>query len=148
MSESFTGGCYCGAVRFEARSFFDAGYCHCTVCQRFSGAPTVAWANTPARDFRITRGEPRGFASSERWVRYFCADCGCPVYGRHPTPTADDSDLVCISILSLDEPARVRPTAHIWCSSRIPYFDTTDTMPRFPEGELTPPDERPSWRTG
>lgn len=146
MPETLRGGCYCRNVRFVASDIFDAGYCHCTICQRFSGAPAVAWANTPARDFRITEGTPKGYASSDHWVRYFCPSCGCPVFGRHPSPPDDDSDLVCFSILSLDEPRAVRPTAHIWCASRVPYFDTHDQLPRFPDGELTDPSTRGSWR--
>lgn len=143
---AFRGGCFCGAVRFEADDLFDAGYCHCTICQHFSGAPAVAWANLPGRDFRITQGKPAGYASSDSWVRYFCADCGAPVYGRHPAPPEDGRDLVCFLIPSLDDPPTVKPTAHIFCRSRLPWFDTTDDLPRFEEGELSHPRERGSWR--
>jgi hypothetical protein len=146
MTQLLRGGCFCGAVRFEADELFDTGYCHCSICQRFSGAPAVAWANMPARSFRITRGLPRGFASSDHWVRYFCSSCGCPVYGRHPSPPSDDSDLVCFMIPSLDDPAALRPTAHCWYSSRLPYFDTTDDLPRFSDEKLTHPSTRGPWR--
>ena len=71
MGTILTGGCYCGAIRFEVDDFFDAGYCHCTICRRFSGAPAVVWANTPAHDFRVTRGEPKGFSSSDHWMPFF-----------------------------------------------------------------------------
>ena len=142
LASELCGGCFCGAVRFEAREIFDTGYCHCSICRRFSGAPALAWANLPARSFRITRGSPKGFASSERWVRYFCAECGCPVFGRHPHPPEAGSDLVCFSILSLNEPLQIRPSVHTWCSARMPWFDTTDDLPRFPDGELSPSDTR------
>ncbi|HEX5067761.1 MAG TPA: GFA family protein, partial [Myxococcota bacterium] len=78
--------------------------------------------------------------------RYFCPRCGAPVYGRHPTPPQDQSDLVCICIPSLDRPDEVRPTAHIWCGSGLTYFDTRDDLPRFSDGRLSPPSQRPSWR--
>lgn len=146
MQSVFCGGCTSGAVRFEIDDFFDAGYCHCTICQRMSGSPAVAWANTRARNFRLTRGEPRGFASSDHWVRFFCPTCGAPVYQRHPSPPADGSDLLCILIPSLDDPQAVVPTAHIWCSSRLPSFEVADDLPRFDDGELTAPSERRSWR--
>jgi len=142
MKEEFRGGCFCGAVRFEATEIFDAGYCHCSICRRFAGAPLVVWANTPARAFRITAGHPTGFASSDHWVRYFCPTCGGPVFGRHPSPPADGSDLVCFCTTSLDHPEAIRPTAHIWCSSRLSYFDTTDELPRFADGQLTHPSKR------
>ena len=146
MSETFQGGCFCGAVRFEIGEIFDAGYCHCSICRRFSGAPLALWAHAPARAFRITSGSPTGFASSDRWVRSFCATCGCPVYGRHPTPPADDSDLVCILTPSLDDPEAIRPTAHIWCGSALTHFAVDDDLPRFADGQLSDPRERGSWR--
>jgi hypothetical protein len=39
-----------------------------------------------------------------------------------------------VTIASLDDPAAVRPDHHGWTSSRIPWFDTTDDLPRYPEG--------------
>lgn len=146
MADALRGGCFCGAVRFELTEIFDAGYCHCTICRHFSGAPLVVWANAPGRAFRITEGSPAGFSSSDHWVRYFCATCGAPVYGRHPHPPDDESDLVCICTPSLDDPEAVRPTAHIWCGSGLSYFDTKDELPRFTDGQLTHPNERGSWR--
>ncbi len=146
--ETFSGGCFCGSVRFEASEIFDAGYCHCSICQKFSGSPLCVWANTPGRAFRITAGEPQGFASSDRWVRYFCSTCGAPVFGRHPSPPSDGSDLVSFSTASLDHPEDVRPTAHIWCDAQLSYFDTRDDLPRFAQGELTHPSKRSSWRAG
>ncbi len=146
MAETLRGGCFCGAVRFEIGEIFDAGTCRCAICRRFSGAPLVVWANAPGRAFRLTRGRPTGFASSERWTRYFCSTCGAPVHGRHPSPPADGSDLVCVSTQSLDDPEAIRPTAHIWCDSGLSWFDTPDDLPRFPDGELTHPSRRGSWR--
>ena len=145
-AEALGGGCFCGAVRFELAGVYDAGYCHCTICRRMSGAPAVAWANVFGRDFRIVAGRPRGFASSPAWTRYFCGICGAPVHQRHPDPPRDGGDLVCVLIPSLDEPDTVRPRAHIWCSARLPYFEIDDTLPRFEQGELTPPESRGSPR--
>ncbi len=55
-----TGGCFCGAVRFEvAGPEKYACYCHCRSCQHAAGAPVVAWA-TYARDtFLLTAGDAR-----------------------------------------------------------------------------------------
>ena len=145
MEDTLRGGCFCGAVRFELTEIFDAGYCHCSICARFSGAPLVVWANTPGHAFRISAGSPTGFASSDHWVRYFCSACGGPVFGRQPSPPADGSDLVCIFTPSLDDPEAVHPTVHSWCNSGFSYFDTTDGLPRFPDGQLGHPSTRPSW---
>ena len=37
------GGCLCGTIRYRLMSEpVDPGYCHCRMCQRFSGAPVMA----------------------------------------------------------------------------------------------------------
>ncbi|MDX1650661.1 MAG: GFA family protein [Myxococcota bacterium] len=147
MSGVLRGGCFCGEVRFEITGLFDAGYCHCTLCRRFSGGPAVAWANAPSRGFRLLRGAPRRYRSSPHWERAFCTTCGAPVYQQVPRPPADGSDLLCVLLGSLDDPTAVRPTAHIFCRSRLPWFEVDDDLPRFPDGALSHPSRRRSWRT-
>ena len=131
-------------MRFEIDALHDAGYCHCSICQRFSGAPVVAWANAEGRHFRLLQGSPRGFRSTAHWVRYFCTECGAPVYQRVPSPPHDGSDLLCILIASLDEPSGVTPRAHIWCGSQLPWFEVRDDLPRYDDGELPAPTSPPA----
>ena len=146
MGESHRGGCFCGAVRFEINEIFDAGYCHCSICRRFSGSAFVLWANVPGRAFLLTAGTPTGFASSDHWVRYFCPTCGAPMYGRRPDPPRDGSDLVSVLTPSLDRSDAVRPSAHIWCGSGLPYVEIRDDLPRSEDGQLSHPSKRRSWR--
>jgi hypothetical protein len=47
------GGCFCCAIRYAFLDVFDAGYCHCSICRRTSGAPVIAWVNTPRASFRV-----------------------------------------------------------------------------------------------
>ena len=63
MSElPLTGGCNCGAVRFEVTApLLVASYCHCKRCQRRSGAAASANAHPAPGTFRIVAGED-GFA--------------------------------------------------------------------------------------
>jgi hypothetical protein len=146
MNEIFEGGCYCGDVRFEVANIFDAGYCHCSICRRFGGGPVTFWANAPAESFRITRGDPACFASSENWERYFCPRCGTGLFGKYRQPPAEGRNLVSFGVFNLLAPQSIRPTAHMWCSSKVAYFETSDDLPRFPEGALSHPDKRKSWR--
>ena len=142
MPSELEGGCFCGAVRYAIGEVYDSAYCHCSICRRTSGAPAVAWANLRSRDFRLTKGNPARFESSATWTRFFCSNCGSPIFQQAPNPPRDGSDLLCVLVPTLDDPEAVRPTAHIWCSSRLSYFDTRDELPRFPEGELTDPADR------
>ena len=123
-----TGGCACGAVRYRLASApFDAGYCHCDICRRSSGAPVLAFATVPIGDFVVTTGEPRVRRSSGFGERGFCADCGTQLtmHVKHQPDTID------FTIASLDEPARVMPEFHLFVGSRIAWFDTDDDHPRY-----------------
>jgi hypothetical protein len=123
-----TGGCVCGAVRYRLASRpFDAGYCHCTLCRRSSGAPLLAFATVPLADFVVTSGVLRVRQSSPIGERGFCADCGTQLT-MHVTHQPDTLDF---TIASLDEPGRVVPEFHLFFASRIRWFDTDDDHPRY-----------------
>ena len=134
--QPLSGGCFCGAIRYQVTEVFDSGYCHCSVCRRISGAPAIAWANVLSGRFRLIRGSPRRYASSAQYERCFCAECGthCYTIGR------DDPEMVSVSTGTLDRPELVPPRVHIWTQSRLSWFDTRDDLPRFAEGTISHPD--------
>lgn len=75
-----TGGCHCGAVRYEAAG--DPVYsalCHCSDCRKSAGAPMVGWALFPKDKVSVT-GEVASYASSEHATRQFCARCGTGLF--------------------------------------------------------------------
>lgn len=121
------GGCLCGTVRYQidAGPLVDAGYCHCRLCQRASGAPVMAWLTLPGERFHILAGAPVAFRSSPRAVRRFCGRCGSPL-----TFEVDGDPRIDIAATSLDDPTAIAPEYHIWRMSRVPWFETTDTLPR------------------
>jgi hypothetical protein len=113
-----TGGCLCGAVRYEAeRPFRSVSVCHCRSCRLASGAPMVAWFVLPRSRLRWLRGAPRLFASSPPVERGFCGECGTQLtYANDDAP--DDIE---VTTLSLDEPGQVPPTKEIWLSERVAW---------------------------
>jgi hypothetical protein len=131
------GGCYCGRVRYEVDSIFDAVYCHCSICRRISGAPVYAGIVTPKRDFRIVSGEPASFASSEHGTRWFC-----PVCGTHLYCTDALNDRVCVALGTLDDPNAVAPQIHQWASAQLAWFEIADDLPRVRDGRLPDPNGR------
>jgi hypothetical protein len=129
MADHGTGGCACGAVRYELRSPpFDAGWCHCRTCQLNSGAPAMAFATVPVADFAFTAGEERvrSFKSSEFGRRHYCGDCGTPLMVKvdHQPDTLD------FSIATLDDPDAVPPGFHIFYGSKVAWFEPGDDLPR------------------
>jgi hypothetical protein len=60
-----------------------------------------------------------------------CGRCGTPLTWQ----AIDNPLLIDVSISSLDDPASVEPSLHIWTESRIAWFDTADRLPRYPTNE-------------
>jgi hypothetical protein len=71
------GGCFCGAVRYEADGpAFHETICHCTDCRPAVGSAKFAWFTVKRADFRFTASQPAAFQSSPKVTRCFCATCG------------------------------------------------------------------------
>jgi hypothetical protein len=57
MGVLLIGGCPCDAVRFEITDVFDAGYCHCNRCRKYTGAPVFAFVHVSRAAFKLLSGE-------------------------------------------------------------------------------------------
>lgn len=125
MSERLTGGCQCGAVRYEITGPLDDPHiCHCRMCQKAFGsffAPLVGMKKT---DFRLTRGAISRFRSSDVTDRGFCNQCGTPLSFEYL-----DADGMAVSIGSLDHPERVEPGHQYGLEGRMPWFDHLPNLP-------------------
>jgi adenylate cyclase len=127
--ESISGGCLCGAIRYEITGpSIDVGFCHCRMCQRFTGAPLHVFASFPTESVRFTQGEPKYYKSSPVAARGFCADCGSsltwkPLFG-------DWSDWLAIICGTLDHPEDIAPTWHTGVESQMPWLHVHDNLPR------------------
>lgn len=125
------GGCACGGLRYEVRTpAIDAGYCHCTLCQRTTGAPVLAWASIPIEGFAYVAGTPAVYRSSDWGERRFCATCGAQIDYRDREQPAS----VSINIATLDDPGALPPARHIFTAHRIPWFEIADHLPRHEGG--------------
>jgi hypothetical protein len=122
------GGCLCAGIRYRlAAEPSDAGYCHCTMCRRSSGAPALVFATVPLNALNWLRGEPKRYRSSDIGERGFCPDCGTPLFMR----TDDEPDTIDFTVATLDRPDAIAPGFHIWRRSKIRWFETVDRLPRF-----------------
>src|SRR5207245_413069 len=76
-SETFSGRCLCGAVRFEARGRPKGVFwCHCNSCRRHSGAPVNVFVGFENDAVTMTEGAITMFKSSPGTTRGFCSRCG------------------------------------------------------------------------
>jgi hypothetical protein len=128
----YQGGCLCGALRFSAEVRpVSAGYCHCTLCQRSTGAPVLAWASFPVDSFSYSKGRAACYASSEWGHREFCNVCGTQICYRQ----TDSATTVDVNVGCMDDPSAFPPEHHLYVKDRISWFDTLDDLPRHPGSE-------------
>lgn len=107
MSETMTGGCQCGRVRYRVEvDDLDAYLCHCRMCQRATGGFAAALKQV-RRDAVTWEGEPERHRSSPIARRGFCAECGTPL-----TYEGEGSDGMDLTVGSFDMPERLRPVEH------------------------------------
>jgi hypothetical protein len=133
MPTPLTGGCLCGAIRYTVEAeIAELRACHCKDCQKASGAAGSVNAIVPSGAFRITKGTPRCFsvtADSGRTLnRYFCGDCGSPIYSQRPTTP----ELTSLRVGTLDDAGTMKITANIWTKSARPWAFIDPATKQFP----------------
>ena len=108
MERPLTGGCNCGAVRYEVTEpLVRASYCHCRRCQRRTGTAASASAHPAPGAFRIVVGEEqlRMWQPPDGGEKWFCGVCGSSVFGRNPS----HPESVGIRMGTFDEDPGIRP---------------------------------------
>ncbi len=124
--ETHTGGCLCGAVRYEARGpLADVTACHCGQCRRQSGH---LYATTRVARQDLTLIEDRGlkwYRASETARRGFCGECGSTVLWQPAT-----KERVAILAGSLDAPTGLKLARHIFVADKGDYYEITDGLPQ------------------
>jgi hypothetical protein len=130
VTDVATGGCLCGAVRYQVHgSLRDVLICHCVECRRWHG--NVAASTAAARD-RLALTEQRGLrwiaspASDARARRGFCGECGSSLFWDAP-----DRDYVAVAAGSLDGDTGLRIAAHWYTSQKGDWYELPDDgLPR------------------
>ena len=120
MTETHTGGCQCGAVRFETKLIGRPSICHCRMCQKAFGSffgPLIT-----SHDGRWTRGEPKWFQSSNRARRAFCGDCGTPL--AYETKFGLE-----LAIGAFDDPNKVAPVIQVNLADKLAVTDHLHELP-------------------
>ena len=111
MAQTFTGGCLCGAIRFEAFGLADNPHnCSCRFCQRHTGSLAAPWVEYPSDRIRWTGpgGIPATWRSSDYSSRAFCATCGSSL------GAIDDAPTVALLVGCFDDPRSLdfKPAYH------------------------------------
>jgi len=111
MNDTISGGCLCGAIRFETNAVpaFQL-LCHCTDCQIVSGAAAYAAYVVPIENLNVTQGHPSHYdvtANSGRInSRHFCPTCGTRVWA-----VLAEMGMASVNGLALDNRNHFQPAA-------------------------------------
>jgi hypothetical protein len=137
MGGKITGGCACGAIRYESAAEPVAMLnCHCRDCQQASGSAYAAILVLPKAAVSVT-GEPRyhkRIGDAGRAVeRGFCPGCGSPIAMKLELMP----DLLCLKAGSLDDPSGHAPSVDIFTASAQSWDHMDPKLSKFPQ----------AWRT-
>ncbi len=129
-----TGGCLCGSVRFEiTETPFDAGYCHCTRCQRRTGTAASPQARIPPGALRVTSGQElvRAYAPGDGgFEKLFCSGCGSALFSRHP----ERHEVMSVRLGALDEDPGLQMEWRQYVAYAAPWEPIPDDgVPRYPQ---------------
>lgn len=129
-----TGGCQCGAVRYEvATGDEDEVYvCHCRECQKQSSSAFGISFMAEKAAFRLTRGSVRSWErdtdTGRRLACMFCPDCGSRLWHE----AAGGGEVIAIKGGSLDLAPDLGRAIHIWTKRKMPGVAIPEGARQFP----------------
>jgi hypothetical protein len=121
MKLPLTGGCQCGAVRYEIDAEpLTVIACHCTECQKQSASAFGMTVPVLRAALRIVKGEPKHWSriaeSGNELGAMFCPTCGVRLY-HEPANKA----LLNVKAGTLDDRSWAQPVGHIWADMAQPW---------------------------
>jgi hypothetical protein len=132
MTKIYTGGCACGAIRYETGSLpVVQNHCQCRDCQKRSGTGHGSYLTFPQRTEVTITGEAKtwrvaGDSGNEK-IHAFCPTCGTPVYLTFAAVT----EPIAIHAASLDDPGAFSPQV-VTYTLRGHAWDAVDpALPKF-----------------
>jgi len=135
MNLPFTGGCACGAIRYECNAeptmMFKG---QCADCQRVTGDGFVPGLLVPASAFRLTKGQLRyhftpSLAGGQH-KRGFCPECGSRITGGESDQRP--SGFIGLTAGSLDDSSWFVPQMDFFVSDAQPWDQMDPAIPKFP----------------
>ena len=130
-----TGGCVCGAIRYEFIGEPVLTFCcHCHACQKSSGQAFISAVMVPLSRFKLTSGEPKYHTtkgdSGKDFNRGHCPTCGtlvCAMLEKHP-------GVIGLYLGGLDNPAAFKPQMNFYTAHALPWVVIGNDTKNFAAG--------------
>jgi len=141
METVFSGGCLCGAVRYESTAApVVCGHCQCDDCRRSSGSGHCSHAGVPKAAVRITGNVStydKAADSGNMVTRAFCGTCGAATHSLNSAMP----DLIFLRASSLDDLEVFQPQLIVYAARAASWDHMDPALPAF--AEVPPPDDMP-----
>jgi hypothetical protein len=125
MSETFEGGCHCGAIRYRfAGPPICVNGCHCRDCQTLSGSAFAVNAMIESDRVDLLRGEPE----TDPQFGTRCPTCKVLLWATHPM---FGEAIRFVRTGTLDEAERLSPSLHVFVRSKHPWIVLPDDVPAY-----------------
>jgi hypothetical protein len=123
MPETLNGSCLCGAIHYEIKqALHSIVVCHCKNCQKVSGSGASHNAIIPVEAFHMLSGKTKCFRdtaeSGNLLLRYFCGDCGSPIFSQRENAP----DILVLKVGTLDDSSAMQVAMNIWTRSARPWM--------------------------
>jgi len=126
-----TGGCTCGAVRYQIDAEPIRGfYCQCRDCQRDTGAGHAAVAVFPSAALRVTGDAAENLRTADSGAdkrKVFCGHCGSPLYNK----PQNKPDMIGVYVGTLDDPSIFKPQVVLFASRAQSWDHIDPAVPRL-----------------
>jgi len=134
-TETRTGGCLCGKVRYTVPAEpLATVICHCINCQKQAGSAFSIVAIFPRSGLSVDGNpsiyEDRG-TSGQKVFRNFCGNCGSPIFSD--TEEAREQGVIYVKAGTLDSVSDLNPTAQFWAKRAHPWIKFPDGVQRLDE---------------
>ena len=130
MKNKITGSCYCGSIQFELLNKPKLVVnCHCDDCKKRNGAAFSTYIAVSEDNLHISTGGNllKNYEAKNVGIKYFCADCGSPVYNRNVRLPG----LSLVFYGAITNPIVFKPKFNVFCSTKHAWVDDIKDIPSF-----------------
>lgn len=126
----YKGKCLCGEVTFAVSGAISSIiHCHCSLCRKSTGTAYATNGFVDTANFAIVSGQQKlsTYAFKPGRNRYFCANCGSPVYSSN----AQDPTRIRVRLGLFDSDITERPGSHNFVTSKANWDDLEANLPKY-----------------
>jgi len=128
----FSGGCLCGAIRYEVDAATKRiANCHCDDCRKATGSAFATNIFVDEDGVVVTQGKPKSFNhtanSGNTMTKQFCDNCGSQLFGF----SSGGSGLKSVKVGSIDDAGFVRPGLNLFLKRAVPFTQIDRSIASF-----------------